>query len=292
MGAVILLLMSVGFVLLVLPVVNFVRASRLAQDLAAMRRRVEELERRGLAPLRATERQPQSEPGPAPADASDMPREVSALAPLPVIAPPIAPPEPVVVASAAGPSETASASLEQRVGSRWLLYTGVVILLIGVSFFLKFAFDNEWIGPTGRVLMGAAAGVGLVAGGSRVAARGLSRFGLALTGTGYVILYLSIYAALDFYSLIGRPAAFAWFCVVTIAAVWHAHRTRDEALAFIAAAGGYVTPFLVGGDGNAQVALFTYDLLLGLGVLTLAARHRWLALPVASFVFTLLTIGA
>ena len=41
--------------------------------------------------------------------------------------------------------------LESRVGGRWLLYTGIAILLIGVSFFLKYAFDNAWIDERGRV---------------------------------------------------------------------------------------------------------------------------------------------
>lgn len=278
MGALVLLLLMVGFVLAILPIINLVRATGFARDLAALRQRVEQLERRGAAPPPAVEPvspQPASPPAPLP---------IPVVAPTPVLEP--------AAAGAGAEAESEPASFEQRVGSRWLLYTGVLILLLGVSFFLKYAFDNEWIGPAGRVLSGATAGVVLIAAGSRVAGRRLRRFGLALSGAGFVVLYLSIYAALSFHGLIGSPAAFALCCAVTVAAVWQAHRTRDEALALIAIIGGYVTPFLVGGEGNAQVALFGYDLLLGAGVLALAARRRWFALPVVSFVFTVLTVGA
>jgi uncharacterized membrane protein len=43
--------------------------------------------------------------------------------------------------------------LESRIGSHWLNRIGIAALLIGVSYFLKFAFDN-WIGPAGRVSIG------------------------------------------------------------------------------------------------------------------------------------------
>ena len=41
-----------------------------------------------------------------------------------------------------------------------------------------------------------------------------------------------------------------------------ADRQRSQALAFIAVGGGFPHPFLVGGDENAQLTLFTYDALL------------------------------
>ena len=44
--------------------------------------------------------------------------------------------------------------LESRIGGTWLNRVGIVAVLIGVSYFLKFAFDNEWVGPAPRVLIG------------------------------------------------------------------------------------------------------------------------------------------
>ena len=42
-------------------------------------------------------------------------------------------------------------ALESRIGSRWLLYVGVVAIVIGVSYFEKLAIDNHWVNETWRI---------------------------------------------------------------------------------------------------------------------------------------------
>ena len=190
----------------------------------------------------------------------------------------------------AAPEAAEHLDLEGRIGGRWLLYTGVLVLLIGVSFFLKYAFDNAWINETGRVASGGLAGLALIAGGWRLARRDLAAFGQALIGTGLAVLYLSIYAANNFYELIDRLPAFALMVVVTIAAAVIADRQRSQALAFIAVGGGFLTPFLVSGAEDVQLTLFTYDALLIAGTLVLARRHDWVALNALSYVMTSLTV--
>jgi len=59
-------------------------------------------------------------------------------------------------------SRPSSSDLESRIGSHWLNRIGITAVLIGVSYFLKFAFDNDWIGPTGRVAIGLLAGIAVV----------------------------------------------------------------------------------------------------------------------------------
>src|SRR5690606_35444873 len=115
---------------------------------------------------------------------------------------------------------------------RWLLYAGVAILLVGVSFFLKYAFDNEWISPAMRVLVGVLAGLALSAAGWRIA-RTLENFGLALTGVGLATLYLSIYAAFALYALIGPWTTFGAMVGTTLLATALADRVRSQALAMI-----------------------------------------------------------
>jgi uncharacterized membrane protein len=53
-------------------------------------------------------------------------------------------------------------ALESQIGANWLNRIGIVAVLIGVSYFLKYAFDNSWIGPAGRVVIGLAGGLGIV----------------------------------------------------------------------------------------------------------------------------------
>jgi uncharacterized membrane protein len=41
--------------------------------------------------------------------------------------------------------------LESRIGSQWLSRIGIAAVLVGVSYFLKYAFENNWIGAGGRL---------------------------------------------------------------------------------------------------------------------------------------------
>ncbi len=210
----------------------------------------------------------------------------------PPVAPPVTPPASAPTPPPPPPAGVPTSDLETRIGGRGLLYTGVLVLLLGVSFFLKYAFDNAWVNETGRVTIGALAGVALIAAGLRLAARDLSVFGQALIGTGLAILYLVVYAALGFYELIGTRPAFAGMVLVTLAAATLADRQRAQSLAVIAVGGGFLTPFLVSSGENAQLTLFTYDAMLVVGTLVLAMRHRWLGLNALSYVLTVLTLSA
>ena len=43
---------------------------------------------------------------------------------------------------------------EWLLGGNWLARVGILAMIIGVGFFLKLAFDNDWIGETGQVVLG------------------------------------------------------------------------------------------------------------------------------------------
>src|SRR6201996_4950145 len=73
-------------------------------------------------------------------------------------------PPPKAVAPAPRPAAKVQAkTLETRIGSQLFNRIGIIALLIGMAWFLKFAIDNQWIGPLTRVLIGLAAGVGIIA---------------------------------------------------------------------------------------------------------------------------------
>ncbi len=277
--------MLVSVAVLVLPLWTFLRLRRATTELEALKRRVTTLEAAQRGPVAATAHKPPAPadipiptPAPAPAPAESAPTVGEAVS-----SPPVAPPLPV---------EPRAETLEHQIGGRWLLYAGLLILLIGVSFFLKYAFDNEWVDARGRVAIGLLAGLAFVGGGLQLARRDLHVFGLALAGAGLAILYLSIYAMVAFYALVDRVTAFGLMSLVTAGAVWLADRERAQPLAVIGVGGGFLTPFLVGGDGNAQLMLFSYDALLVVATAVLLYRHGWVRLSAVSYVLTFITIAA
>jgi uncharacterized membrane protein len=194
-------------------------------------------------------------------------------------------------APAATPAERAE-TLETRIGSRWLLYVGVVAIIIGVSYFEKLAIDNQWVGERTRVIQGAISGLVLIAAGLQFVRKGYRAYGQLLTGSGVAVLYVSTYAAFNFYHLIGQTAAFMLMTAVTGLAAWLADRQRSQSLALVAVGGGFATPFLLPSAQDAQIALFGYETFLIAGTMSLSHRRDWPTLNVVSYAFTVLTVGA
>lgn len=182
-----------------------------------------------------------------------------------------------------------SQPLESRIGSRWLLYVGVAAIVIGVSYFEKLAIENHWVNETWRVIQGGVAGLALIAGGLRIAKKGYRRYGQILAGAGVAIMYVSTYAAFNFYHLISHPIAFVLMLAITALAAWLADSQRSQGLAVVAVSGGFATPFLLPTGTDAEAALFTYDAILIAGTMALVSRRNWPSLNIVSYLFTALT---
>jgi uncharacterized membrane protein len=230
----------------------------------------------------------------------EAPRAATA-APQPERLQPSAIPPPIIPVQAApqptphswGPASAGpAASLEARIGSNWLLYIGVAAIVIGVAYFEKLAFDNNWIGPPARVIQGAIAGAVLLYGGWRFMRSGYWLYGQVIAGGGAAVLYISIYAAFSLYYLMTRLPAFVLMCAVTAIAAGVADRWRAQGLALMAVGGGFATPFLLRSGADAQVALFTYVAILVAGTMYLAHRRSWPWLNALSYGFTILTVLA
>lgn len=270
------LILSVLFLVLVfLPVLTFLRLGRLSRDIEALAARVSRLEHERTGAVESAHA----------TDAADLHAPPRTPEPQNLGTPELRNLEP------AEPRNQGTADLEERIGGRGLLYTGVLVLFFGVAFFLKYAFDNAWINETARTVLGTLGGIGFVVVGLRVAKGGLDRFGYALAGTGFAILYLVVYAALNFYGLIDRSVAFLLMTAITVAAGVVADGQRSQLVAFLAVAGGLLTPAFVGGHENGPLTLFTYDALLVMGTVVLSLRHRWLGLNALTYAGTVLTVA-
>jgi uncharacterized membrane protein len=203
-------------------------------------------------------------------------------------APPVIPP-PRIPPVATTPFKTEiDSDLESRIGSHWLNRIGIAALLIGISYFLKYAFDNNWIGPAGRVTIGLLAGIAVVLWSERFRAKGYKAFSYSLKAVGIGTLYLSVWAAFQIYSLIPSGAAFVMMLAVTSATAAMAWAQDAQLLAAFALTGGFSTPLLLSTGQNREVALFSYVILLDLATLLLVMFKPWRRLLVMSFAGTLL----
>lgn len=180
------------------------------------------------------------------------------------------------------------ASLEKKIGQYWLNRIGIAAVLIGVAFFLEWAFQNKLIGPAGQVAIGLIAGIGLVAWSERFRGKGYVPFSYSLKAVGIGILYLSLWAASQYFDppLISTQIAFVAMLVVTAATLVMALAQNAELLAAFALAGGFSAPVLVSTHQNQEIALFSYVCLLDLSVLVMAIFKPWRRLLWGSFLGT------
>lgn len=178
--------------------------------------------------------------------------------------------------------------LESRIGSHWLNRIGIAAVLIGVSYFLKFAFDNNWIGPAGRVAIGLLAGIAIVVWSERFRAKGYNVFSYSLKAVGIGTLYLSLWAAFQVYRLMPSGAAFVMMLAVTGATALMALTQDAQILAAFALTGGFSTPLLLSTGVNREIALFSYVAILDLATLALVRFKPWRRLLILSYAGTLI----
>ena len=190
------------------------------------------------------------------------------------------------------PTPVREPGLESKVGLTLVNRIGVITLVLGVAFFFKWAVDNNWIGPAGRVVLGLIAGFATLAAGDFVWRKRQQVFAQGITATGIAILYLALYAAFDFYHLIPQPAAFGLMVATTVMAGVLALRYSSLAIAALGLAGAYMTPLLLSTGEDHPWFLFSYLLLLNFAATELGKRGGWPKLELLSFAATTLIYGA
>ncbi len=245
-----------------------IRVERLSESIARLRSRLEQLER-GKSVSAGEE--PQARPVvPAATIAAVRPP-----APLPGHATETRPAtsHPTPIAAAAAPSRSKE-EWEALIGGKLLNRIGALALIIGIGFFLKYAFDNNWITETFRILIGAGVGAVSLLFAARAEKKGFAVFAQGLVGAGLAILYLSVYASFNYYHLIPQIPAFLLMAAVTVLAFTQAFRYDSLAVSLLGWLGGFLTPFLLSTGEDNQVGLFTYLVLLDAGVMIVRSRKR------------------
>jgi uncharacterized membrane protein len=179
-------------------------------------------------------------------------------------------------------------SLESRIGAQLLNRIGILVVLIGVAWFLKLAFDYNWIGPWVRVLIGLACSAGLMVWSQRFRRQGFFPFSYSLKAIASSIAYLSLWAAFSLYHLAPSSVVFLAMTGITVVNAVLARRQESELLAIYAMAGGLATPALLWTARGDHFFLFVYLVLLNAGGLLLFALHPWKRLAWAALLGTAL----
>jgi len=253
-----------------------------AARLEAVERAVAEVQARLSTLTTVVESLRQATPGTAP---SAPPTTPASAAPPRPSAPPSAR-APVERPRARPAARKTNAELESVIAGRWLNRVGIIAVGLGVTYFLKYAIDNDWIGPAGQVAIGLLIGTAILASVPWFTRRGYTYFGDGMTGLGAAVLYASVWAGGNYYHLYSTGIAFGAMVIVTAALVAIALGRNAQTVAVIALVGGFLSPILVSTGQDAEVALFTYLAVLDAALLPIAYFRRWSAIEWPAFLFT------
>jgi uncharacterized membrane protein len=199
---------------------------------------------------------------------------------------PIPPAIPALALSFAHADASSGRDLETLIGGSWFNRVGILALIIAVSLFLKYAFDNNWIGPSGRVAIGVLVGAALLPWSQWLEGKGYGYFSEGIAALGQATLFLSIWAGCRYYTLFSTNVGFAGMIVVTAVMAAIALGRNSERIALLSLLGGFLTPLLLSTGKDEQMVLCTYLLILGCGLLIIGARREWRALAPISLVLT------
>ena len=235
--------------------------------------------------------QREDEPGPAPAAAVAPAFQAVAatLAPARDQTPPAAPPRAAPAhndASADAPAFDLWAKARAWLfGGNTIAKAGVGILFFGLAFLAKYAAEHTQVPVEFRLTGIGAVALGLLGLGWRLR-QSRPAYAQALQGGVVAVLYLTLFVAFRFYGVLAMGPVFAAMVAVAALAAALAVLQNSRALAVIGALGGFAAPLLVSSGSGNQVALFSYYLVLDLGIAAVAWFKTWRLLNVVGFVFT------
>jgi len=187
--------------------------------------------------------------------------------------------------------ESDPGSAELAVGQKWFLGIGVLILIIGVGFFLKYAFDRQWIVPAVQVSLGFICGLGLLSFGNLCHRRHLRGLDVGVGAVGLGTLYLSGYAAAQVHHLMPGGLTLVLILVTTALGASLASLWASQALAMLAFLGGFLAPLLLDSAQFDPWLFIGYLFILTVGGQILAHTKDWRHLYAGAAALTWLSLA-
>ena len=216
--------------------------------------------------------------------------------PEPVVAPVVPVPKPPVAAPAPvrRPPPPPSVPLRDRLpapianlifGGNMLVKLGVLILFLGLAFLLRYTAERVTVPIELRYAAVALVGAGLLVLGWLLRKK-RAGYALILQGAGIGVFYLTTLAAMKLSGLLPASVGFAFLFGVAVLSAALAVLQNAPVLAIVAALEGFAAPVLASTGSNQPVGLFTYLLVLDVGIVLIAWFRAWRVLNLIGFVGT------
>jgi uncharacterized membrane protein len=174
---------------------------------------------------------------------------------------------------------------EEFLGGNLLSKVGIVILVIGIGIFVKYAIDNNLLNPAARIVLGYISGLGL----GILAYFTKTKFhtySSVLVSGAMAVFYFTTYSAYHFYHFYPLWLTFGLMIVFTVLTVYLAILYERQWIGVFGLVGAYAIPFLLSDNSGQVWKLFTYMTIVNVGVLWLMIRRNWFWMGGIAFWFT------
>lgn len=181
-------------------------------------------------------------------------------------------------ADAASGQPRSAAAIEQLLGGRVFAAIGALVVVAGLGFASRLAWNAGLLRPTDaqKCLATAGVGVALLVAGELVRRRFGHRSAAGAFAAGIGALYTAAWAAFGLYGLIGPGLSLAMMASVTIAGLAIAVHARSVAVASLALLGAYAAPVLARSEDPAMWTLPLYLCAVTVAGLAISAwRERY-----------------
>ena len=174
---------------------------------------------------------------------------------------------------------------ESFIGTKVISIVGISLMMLGIGYGAKYAIENNLISPTIWIIAVYILGTALLLTALKLKSK-YENFSAVLLSGAMAIYYFTTYFAFAQYDLIAREVAFGMMLVFTVFTVIAALRYDNQIIAHIGFVGAYAVPFLVRGNNENVVALFSFMAIVNVGILAVAIKKYWQSLLYSAFFLT------
>jgi len=164
----------------------------------------------------------------------------------------------------------------------WLMKLGGLLLILAFSWFVSYAFINNWIGPIGRITLGIIFGLLLMIVGEIRNKVNVEQGGVFMI-IGAVIVTLTIFAAREIYGFFtpsfALMAIFLIYIFISASSIIH----KKLSLSILGLILGGLAPLFVIFSSLSMVGIFSYLLVLSVGTLWVVYYTNWKILAPIAF---------
>ena len=164
--------------------------------------------------------------------------------------------------------------LENYIGLRFMHIVGIVVLVTGLSIGVKYAIDKQLISESMRIILAYVAGLVLFIFSVRLKKK-YHFFSAILFAGSMASVYFTTYAAFVYYQFFPLVIAFGLMVALTIYTVIAAIDYDRQEIAILGMIGAYGIPFLISANAERIDLLFSYILVINIGVAFISFKRTW-----------------